>query len=140
MPQSEKKIIRIIDANANRAREGLRVCEDILRFLYDNKTYATKLKHLRHDVTLAVSSLRIPSKDLLRERESARDVGRTLAVYKQKKQTVLDLWTANIKRATEAVRVLEEFSKLQSKKTAADFQKIRFTLYQVEKRVGMNVL
>ena len=39
---------RIIDANLNRLREGIRVVEDIFRYIYNDKELSTKLKNLRH--------------------------------------------------------------------------------------------
>ncbi len=40
--------LRIIDANLNRLREGIRVVEDIFRYVYNDKELSTKLKKLRH--------------------------------------------------------------------------------------------
>ena len=46
-----KKIYRVIDANLNRAKEGLRVCEDTVRFILKDKILTKKIKKLRHDIT-----------------------------------------------------------------------------------------
>src|SRR5574344_1369975 len=43
-----KNHLRLIDANLNRLREGIRVVEDIFRYIYNNKEISTKLKSLRH--------------------------------------------------------------------------------------------
>lgn len=43
-----KNHLRLIDANLNRLREGIRVAEDIFRYIYNNKEISTKLKSLRH--------------------------------------------------------------------------------------------
>ena len=43
-----KNHLRLIDANLNRLREGIRVVEDIFRYIYNNKQISTKLKSLRH--------------------------------------------------------------------------------------------
>ena len=48
------KILRIIDANANRLREALRVCEDIARFILSDKRATQEFKSLRHRVFLAI--------------------------------------------------------------------------------------
>jgi len=40
----ENKVGRIIDANLNRVKEGLRVCEEITRFILDNHKFTLNLK------------------------------------------------------------------------------------------------
>ena len=40
--------LRILDANLNRLREGIRVIEDILRYGFNHKDFALQLKNLRH--------------------------------------------------------------------------------------------
>ena len=44
----EENYLRLIDANLNRLREGIRVVEDIFRYVYNDKQTALKLKELRH--------------------------------------------------------------------------------------------
>src|SRR4051812_46935780 len=46
-------ILRLIDANANRAREALRVLEDYARFIANRKDLSESLKSIRHDLTAA---------------------------------------------------------------------------------------
>jgi len=75
MKSDEKKICRILDANYNRAKEGLRVCEDICRFLWDDRVSTRKFKEIRHDLTKVMSSLKIIT--LISSREIEKDVGRT---------------------------------------------------------------
>ena len=43
-------VFRIIDANANRAREALRVMEEAARFILDDAVLTAELKQLRHDL------------------------------------------------------------------------------------------
>ena len=42
------QIKRIIDVNANRAAEGIRVLEDIARFIIADKSLASSFKKTRH--------------------------------------------------------------------------------------------
>ena len=42
-----KQILRIIDANLNRTAEGLRVLEDIARFVLDDAALSRQLKIMR---------------------------------------------------------------------------------------------
>lgn len=135
MKKNDTKVIRIIDANANRAREGMRVCEDIVRFIFDHARYAAQLKKVRHSLTAVVVAMPITYRCLLEERESSRDVGKTSVLYASKKENSTDLFVANMKRAQEAVRVLEEFSKVYCRSASSGFQEIRFQLYQLEKKI-----
>ncbi len=50
-------ILRILDAAANRAREGLRVVEDYVRFACDDRHLTEQLKRLRHELANAMSRL-----------------------------------------------------------------------------------
>jgi thiamine-phosphate pyrophosphorylase len=61
---------RLIDANLNRMNEGLRVLEDIARFLLDDATLSARLKSLRHQLTIDDASLK---RDLLSARDSAQE-------------------------------------------------------------------
>ena len=59
MKNSPKNIavLRALDANCNRAREGFRVAEDVARFILNNPKLLARLKKLRHEVTTAEKSL-----------------------------------------------------------------------------------
>jgi len=67
----EKKLLRIIDANYNRAREGLRVCEDILRFIMNEVNSALELKNIRRSLARVVSIFDV--KELLDARDTKTD-------------------------------------------------------------------
>ncbi len=43
-----EKIERLIDANLNRLKEGIRVIEDINRYIFDDASLTSTLKQLRH--------------------------------------------------------------------------------------------
>ncbi|MDG2132970.1 MAG: hypothetical protein P8J88_05725, partial [Phycisphaerales bacterium] len=52
---------RLVDANANRVREGLRTLEDLARFVMDAPETARDLKGVRHEVTAAADRLLGPT-------------------------------------------------------------------------------
>ena len=54
---AEIHLLRIIDAAANRAREGLRVVEDYVRFALDDRHLTEQLKRLRHNLAAALGRL-----------------------------------------------------------------------------------
>ncbi|MDD5092960.1 MAG: thiamine phosphate synthase [Dehalococcoidia bacterium] len=127
-------MLRIVDANLNRLGEGLRVLEEIARFMLDDVKMSEKLKNMRHD--LLVISPETHSR-LLAARDSEGDVGRDIVVSSgSSREKVSDLVAANSKRAQEALRVLEEVVKLPempSDLAGREFEKARFSLYEIEK-------
>lgn len=129
----QKKFLRIIDANYNRAKEALRVAEDISRFYLADAKLTGRFKRLRHDLTKNLLGLRIPYKNLVEARNSKEDVGARSLIQDKKRPRWKDLLLSNLKRAEEASRVLEEFSKMVSAAKARSFQRIRFRLYELEK-------
>ena len=98
------KNYRVIDANITRAKEGLRVVEDICRFILDDAKLTEQVKKIRHDLTKLVN---IPDTFLVGSRGSDEDVARSRPV--PSRVSTRQIFTANMKRAAEALRVLEEF-------------------------------
>ncbi|PHO09304.1 thiamine-phosphate pyrophosphorylase [Malaciobacter canalis] len=122
----KKNNLRLIDANLNRLREGIRVVEDIFRYIYDDKITASKLKELRHQS-------RIDNyKDLLQSRDIKNDVLKKSTNSEQNRKNLESILIANFKRAQESARVLEEFCKLTSSKDSENFKYIRYELYDLE--------
>ena len=132
---ARKDINRIIDANINRVKEGLRVCEEITRFILDDRKATEALKRIRHNIDTAVRSLPGTLAQFIEARNSPGDIGRDIYVNELKRDDIRDIFFANIQRAKDSVRVLEEFSKLCAKNTAKDFKKIRYGIYEAEKKI-----
>ncbi len=122
-----KNSLRLIDANLNRLREGIRVVEDIFRYIYNDKRTASKLKNLRH-----LSRLR-NYKSILESRDIKNDCLKKSTLSEQKRNNLKSILIANFKRAQESSRVLEEFTKLISTKNSENFKFIRYELYNLEK-------
>ena len=122
----EENYLRLIDANLNRLREGIRVVEDIFRYVYNDKQTALKLKELRH-----LSRLENYIK-LLETRDVKNDVLRSSIKSEQNRTDLYSILIANFKRAQESSRVLEEFIKLTSIKDSENFKYIRYELYNLE--------
>jgi len=138
-PSKTKIIHRVIDANINRAKEGLRVCEEITRFILDNRALTSEFKKARHRINIILQHLPENIK-LLRERESLKDVGRKIYLNELKRKGYQDIFFANIQRVKESLRVLEEFTKLLNKKTPVGFKSLRYDIYALEKRVARKIL
>jgi len=128
----KSNILRVIDANINRYKEGIRVVEDIYRYVYNDKDISSTLKSLRH-ITLP-----IPQKELLQTRDSINDVLKTSTKSEQSREDLESIIIANIKRAEESARVLEELFKLIDLKTSEKFKENRYKLYNIEKKIILN--
>jgi len=129
--KSSLVIFRIIDANANRCAEGLRVIEEIARFSLEDDPLFREIKDIRHSVRRTVESLLSRPG---RFRDSEGDVGAALSTGSESRRDSLDsVRRANFLRAEESLRVLEEFGKLLDPAAAARFKKLRFMLYSAEK-------
>ena len=129
----KSQILRVIDANYNRAKEGLRVCEDVARFVLGATRLTELYKTSRHELTKILFSLPVSYREIVAERKSREDVGRTSLKLDKKKIKAEDIFSSNIQRSEEAVRVLEEWTKIISVPASRKFQKLRFKLYELEK-------
>ena len=130
-------VLRIVDANANRALEGLRVCEEIARLHLASLRHFRRLRLLRHAVAAAVRQLPLTPADLLAARDSHRDVGRRAAAARA--SSLEQLLLINFQRAKEALRTLEECSRVIAPRATTAFQAVRFRTYQVERDVLLSL-
>ena len=62
-----KEHLRLLDANLNRLREGIRVVEDIFRYIYNNKQISSRLKALRHKARLENYDDLLNSRDIIND-------------------------------------------------------------------------
>lgn len=130
----ENTVARILDANLNRAREGLRIIEEIFRFGYNDYEFALRCKEARHKLRLALIFFPNEGQDLLWSRDSAQDVGaKTFTDGEAKREDLAQIFFANIKRVQEATRALEEFSKSINGQSSQLFKEVRFMAYVIEK-------
>ncbi len=131
--QENSKIERVIDANFNRAKEGLRVCEDVCRFVFDAKSPTRSYKTIRHELTDIVSILSISK--VICSRDTGKDVGRSSTSAEFKREGVMDIFYANSQRVKESLRVLEEFAKLRNEQLAEGLKRLRYKVYALEKSI-----
>ncbi len=128
------EILRVIDANLNRLGEGLRVLEDIARLVLDDATLTEELKIIRHELLEVDLEL---SGQLVAARDSEGDVGADLEVPGQEKERELpQLIVANSRRVQQALRVLEEMTKVAAIELDPEkFKHARFKFYTIEKEL-----
>jgi thiamine-phosphate pyrophosphorylase len=132
MTINQNPLLRVIDANLNRYREGIRVVEDIFRYTLNDKELSSKLKSLRHirvDISL---------EKLLDNRDSINDVLKPSTNSEKNRNEIKDIIIANFKRAQESSRVLEEILKINDIKSSEEFKNARYQLYNLEKLAFQN--
>lgn len=130
------KIYRLLDANLNRAVEGCRVIEDYFRFISDNSQFSAQIKSIRHKI--ATSNL--DKNLLLQHRDTSNDVGTGTYIESEGKRDDRSILHANISRVQEALRVLEEYSKLVEPNLGSYFKDIRYELYVLESALASHPL
>jgi thiamine-phosphate pyrophosphorylase len=126
--QLPSELLRVVDANLNRLKEGIRVIEDIARYVHNDKELSTSLKMLRHQCRIE------PIKELLASRDSINDVLRPSMQSEMNRTDLLSIIIANYKRAQESSRVLEELYKIVEPNLSEQFKTIRYELYTLEKK------
>ena len=131
---TQKAVYRIIDANFNRAREALRVMEEVCRFGLNHAGLTARSKQLRHDLCRAIAQL--DSRQLLTCRDTPGDVGTDLCVDNPMPRTDLETClTAGAKRLSEALRALAEVIQTLDPVLARTVEQIRYAAYTLEKDI-----
>jgi thiamine-phosphate pyrophosphorylase len=131
-PRDRLGALRIIDANYNRASEGLRVVEEYCRFLLGDHFLTSQCKHLRHDLAEALAV--IPQAGLSAARDTQGDVGTTVtASQEQTRGSLRDVVTANWRRVEQALRAIEEYAKVLQLERAQRIEQLRYQAYTLAK-------
>ena len=129
----DKGPLRVLDANFNRCKEGLRVIEDIFRFILEDDLFRKKIRGFRHSLDILAQE-EIIQKAIL-SRNSASDPGRAVDQLESRRDKVIDLLYINLQRVKESLRVLEEFSKLITPQSTSTIKNIRYEIYTLEKEI-----
>lgn len=125
--QIQQVVCRILDANLDRAREGLRIIEEWCRFGLNDSNLASQCKHLRQEIAHWHTA------ELRAARDTLADVGTDLShPQEETRQDILALLQANFCRVQEAVRVLEEYGKLYHPNMGKAFKQMRYQIYTLE--------
>jgi thiamine-phosphate pyrophosphorylase len=127
-----KKILRVIDANVNRCKEGLRVVEDIFRFVIEDDDLRTQVRKIRHSIDRVTKSTDLRLR-LIASRDSKSDLGKEVDVLEVKRKNIPHIFHVNLQRAKESLRVLEEFFKLIDVNKVKIVKRKRYEIYQIEK-------
>ena len=127
------RVFRILDANKNRAVEGLRVVEEFFRFVVSNEMITQKLKDFRHTLCAVCSD---HADSWLMQRDSDEDIGGKIEGAGEYSRSTFDsIIAANLSRAGESLRVLEEYGKTIVSTLGATIEKLRYQFYDLEKEI-----
>ena len=126
-PPSNNRIAQLIDANLDRAREGLRVMEDWCRFGLKREDFSIQIKDWRQQ--LGAHHLHIYRKARLTSEDPAMGVSHPL---QKDRSTPEDIFIANSSRVQEALRVLEEFTRITDPKLSEVATRIRYKTYEIK--------
>ena len=123
----DPRVARLIDANLDRAREGLRVVEDWCRFGLERDDLVVRLKDWRQRLG------RLHRSTYKQARSTATDPGAGLSHPAQlERHTPQAVVAANCGRVQEALRVLEEYGRSIDPSLASEAAAIRYGLYDLE--------
>lgn len=126
-PAEHLRLLRLLDANANRASEGMRAVEDYVRFVLEDRGLAEQFKRLRHDFAALLDACLA---DSFQARDVPGDVGRTVeGPGEYVRESLPDVALANAKRVEQALRCLEEYVKLLDAGAARRFEALRYRAY-----------
>jgi thiamine-phosphate pyrophosphorylase len=130
MQFSNSSVLRLLDANANRAREALRVMEDYARFVLDDDLLCGRLKEIRHEL---IESTQVFIQQSIMCRDTPGDVGTDNKTASElSREDIGHVVTAAGKRLGEALRCLEEFAKIDHPAAAGRIEGIRYRCYDIE--------
>ncbi len=129
-PLANQRVAQLIDANLDRSREGLRVVEDWCRFGLRREDLVSTLKDWRQQLAKHHHNI------YKQARSTTTDKGIGLSHPAQRNRvSPLEVVAANCSRAEEALRVLEEFTRISDPLLAKNASNIRYGLYEVEKKI-----
>lgn len=127
------RILRVIDVNFNRCKEGLRVIEDVFRFMFENDSLRKELRYIRHALDEVANEKII--KCAIANREANSDIGRKVDCLESNRKNISDIIYVNTQRIKESLRVIEEFFKIILPSQVALIKKLRYKIYVLEKKI-----
>jgi thiamine-phosphate pyrophosphorylase len=127
---AQPALCRILDANLDRAREGLRVIEDWCRFGLDHASLTERCKSLRQELA------HWHTQELRSSRDTPGDPGTELThAQEEHRADIQAVLQANLCRVEEALRVLEEYGKVYKPEMGIAFKQMRYQVYTLESQL-----
>jgi thiamine-phosphate pyrophosphorylase len=130
---------RVIDANLNRAGEGLHLLEDVARLMLNDADLTQQLKDIRHEILRGDQKF---NQQLVQSRDSEGDVGAETSEEAKERELPITV-VANSRRVQESLRTLEELAKIPDATPKLDpqkFKQARFAIYTIERKMLSRLL
>tara|TARA_B100001121_G_scaffold292035_1_gene293333 strand:+ start:4951 stop:5991 length:1041 start_codon:yes stop_codon:yes gene_type:complete len=125
---------RTIDASLNRLAEGLRVMEDLARYVLNDPELSRDCKSIRHEARRLPD--RWPVGWIEARRDVAGDVGTDIeAPDESVRSGTWEVAVAAAHRAAEAMRTVEECCKVVDRDAAQTVESMRYRLYEIDARL-----
>ncbi|MCC3408107.1 MAG: thiamine phosphate synthase [Microcoleus sp. PH2017_10_PVI_O_A] len=124
---AQPALCRILDANLDRSREGLRIIEEWCRFGLNSADLAGECKQLRQELAAWHTA------ELRSARDTPADPGTELTHPQEEQRAgIQQLLAANFCRVEEALRVLEEYGKVYDPNMGKALKQMRYRVYSLE--------
>ena len=129
-----RETYRILDANFNRVREALRVCEDCGRFALNDPAITAMAKGMRSDLREVLQAM--PVAEFIASRDTPGDIGTEITSPTEASRRDLgEVAIAACKRLAEALRSIEEYSKFVAPGQVFNIERLRYNAYTLEQRL-----
>ena len=136
--EGKNSIFRILDTASNRTGEGLRVVEDYVRMVLEDRFLSKQLKQLRHDLAQTLEPLNLGAQ--ISSRDSVNDVGRTIQTDSEySRNSAQAVIKANLTRVQQSLRSIEEFTKTIDPEISKQVEQLRYRSYNVEKAIKVTL-
>ncbi len=131
--------LRIIDANANRAREALRTLEDVARFALGDGALCARIKDARHELAGALEEGGVDALALVASRDTPGDVGTVLEGARESSRgSLAEVVGSAAGRLGESLRVIEECLKVGGGAGAwARVEAVRYRAYDIDRELRL---
>ncbi|GIW99546.1 MAG: thiamine-phosphate synthase [Pirellulaceae bacterium] len=131
-------VLRVIDANLNRANEGLRTIEEVARLVAEDSVSALWAKRLRHRLASVAAGL--DRGERLSRRSTVHDPGTSnRLVSEERRSSWEEVITAACERTSQALRVLEETAKIENPNLSVQFKNLRYETYDILAKIELRL-
>lgn len=128
---------RLIDVNLNRLTESLKFLEDITRFHLADRGLLAQVRQIRQGLLRIKRNA--PVAAFIDARRSRHDPGRPADFDSRRLKSGAELILANLTRAKESSRTLEEIFKAADIGVSRCFKELRFKIYDLEREIVIRV-
>ncbi|MBI1387708.1 MAG: thiamine phosphate synthase [bacterium] len=131
--KNDQGFYRLIDANADRLGEALRVVGEIVRFVLNDEPISEEVRSIRNDFWCLYKYIPGLQSKGLQSRDSIGDVGKQFPSTPYSDLHALVL--SNLHRAEESLRTLEEAFRIFDSVISSSLTSLRYRCYNIEPQI-----